>query len=89
MFGVKSGQKPMKEQSEHKIEARFGLSMPINPYNNILFNHIDGFEFFLIFLVPNFSYLPLIQEGTTAELPALGSCHNRPWTEACIVNLVL
>ena len=68
----------MKEQSEHKIEARFGLSMPKNPYNNLLFDHIDEFEFFLIFWVPNLSYLPLLQEGTTAEFPALGSSHNRP-----------
>ena len=50
-----------------------------NPYNNLLFDHIDGFEFFLIFLVQILSYLPLLQEGTTAEFPALGSSHNRPW----------
>ena len=41
----------MKEQSKHKIEARFGLSMPKNPYNNLLFDHIDGFQFFSIFCV--------------------------------------
>ena len=50
----------MKEQSKHKIEAKFGLRMPKNPYNNLLFNHIDGFEFFLIFLGPTLSYLPLL-----------------------------
>ena len=53
--------------------------MPKNPYNNHLFDHIDGFKFSLIFWVPNLSYLPLLQEGTTAEFPALGSSHNRPW----------
>ena len=77
-FGLKSGQKPMKEQSKHKIEARFGLSMPKNPYNNLLFDHIDRFEFFLIFWVQTLSYLPLLQEGTTAGFLALGSSHNRP-----------
>ena len=55
--------------------------MPKNPYNNLLFDHIDGFEFFLIFWVPNLSYLPLLQEGTTAEFPALGSSHSRPWPD--------
>mgnify|MGYP001798506235 CR=1 FL=1 len=68
----------MKEQSKHKTEARIGLSMPENPYNNFLFYHIDGFEFFLIFWVEISSYLPLLQEGTTAGFPALGSSHNRP-----------
>ena len=53
--------------------------MPKNPYNNHLFDYIDGFKFSLILWVPNFSYLPLLQEGTTAEFPALGGCHNRPW----------
>ena len=71
----------MKEQSEHKIEAKSGLSMLENPYNNLLFGHIDGFEFFLIFWVLILSYLPLLQEGTTAEFPALGSSHNRPCLE--------
>ena len=68
----------MKEQSWHKTEARFGLSMPKTPYNNLLLDHIDGFEFFLIFWVQILSYLPLLQEGTTAGFPALGSSHNRP-----------
>ena len=65
----------MKEQSEHTKEGRFGLSMPKNPYSNPLFDHIDGFEIFLIFWVPHLSYLPLFQEGTTAEFLALGSSH--------------
>ena len=56
----------MKEQSQHKIEARFGLSMLKNP---ILFDHIDGFEFFFILWVQILSYLPLLKEGTAAELP--------------------
>ena len=50
-----------------------------NPYNNLLFDHFDGFEFFLIFWVQMLSYLPLFQEGTTAEFPALDSSHNCPW----------
>ena len=48
------------------------------PYNNLLFDYIDRFEFFLIFWVKILRYLPLLQEGTTAEFPALGSSHNRP-----------
>ena len=52
--------------------------MPENPSNNLLFDHIDGFEYFLIFWIPNLSYLSLLQEGITAEFPALGSSHNRP-----------
>ena len=39
--------------------------------NNLLFYHIDGFEFSLIFWVPNLSYPPLLQEGTTAEFTAV------------------
>ena len=77
VLGLKSGQKPMKEQSYHKLEARFGLSMPKNPFNNLLLDHINEFEFFLIFWVHILSYVPLLQEGTTAEFPALGSSHNR------------
>ena len=68
----------MEEQSYNKTEARFGFSMLKNPYDNILFDHIDGFEFFLIFWVQILSYLSLLQEGTTAGFPAFGSSHNRP-----------
>ena len=71
----------MKEQSQHKIEARFGLSMPKNPYENLLFDNNDGFEFFSIFWVKIQSYIPLLQEGTIAEFPALGRSHNRPWDQ--------
>ena len=71
----------MKEQSNHKTKARFGLSMPKNPHNNLLFDHIDGFEFFLIFWVHILSYPPLLQEGTAAGFPALGISHNRPWLQ--------
>ena len=60
--------------------GQFGLSMPKNPYNNLLFDHIDGFEFFTIFWVQNLSYLPLLQEGTTW----LGSSHNRPWLHSIL-----
>ena len=45
--------------------------MAKEPCNNLLFDHIEGFEFFLIFWVSNLSYLPLPQEGTTAEFPAV------------------
>ena len=78
VFGQKCGQKHMKEQSQHKTEARLRLSMPKNSYNNLLLDHIDGFEFFLIFWFQILSYLPLFQEGTTAGFPSLGSSHNRP-----------
>ena len=37
-------------------------------------------NFFLIFWVPTLSYLSLLHEGTSAEFPALGSSHNRPWS---------
>ena len=84
MFGLKSGQKSTKEQSKHKIEARFGLSMLKNPYNNILFDHIDGFELVLIFWVQILSYLLLLQEGTTAKFPTLGSSHSRLWLNETI-----
>ena len=57
-----------------------------NPYNNLLFDHIDGFEFFLIFWVQILSYLPLRQEGTTAMFPVLGSSHNRLWLECCSLS---
>ena len=52
--------------------------MPKNPYNNLLFDHIDGLEYFLIFWVRILSYGPLLKEGTTADFPALGSSHNHP-----------
>ena len=35
----------MTEQSKHKIEARFGLRMPKNPYNHLFFDRFDEFEF--------------------------------------------
>ena len=41
------------------------------PHNNLLFDHTDGFEFFLNFWVQNLSYLLLLQEGTAAKFPAL------------------
>ena len=78
-FGLESGHKPMKERNKHKIEAKYLLSMLKHPYNSLLFDYIDGFEFFLILWVQILSYLPLPQEGTTAEFPALGSSQNRPW----------
>ena len=56
---------------------QFGLSTAKNHYN-VLFAHIDGFQFLLIFWVPNLSYLPVFQEGTTFEFAALGSSHKCP-----------
>ena len=52
--------------------------MPKNPYNNLLLDQFDEFEFFLIFWVQILSCLPLLQEGITAGFPALGSSHSRP-----------
>ena len=43
-----------------------------------MFDHIDGFEFSLIFWIQILSYLPLLQEGTTAKLLALRKSQNRP-----------
>ena len=37
--------------------------MPKNPYNNLLFDHINGFEFFLISLVLILSCLPYLKRG--------------------------
>ena len=42
--------------------------MPKNPYDHLLFDHIDGFEFFW---VQNLSDSPRLQVGTTAEFSAL------------------
>ena len=39
----------------------------INPYNNLSFDHIDGFQLFLICCVLILSYSPLLEEGTAAE----------------------
>ena len=72
----------MKEQSEHKIEVRLGLRMPKRPYNNLFFDHIDCFEFSSTLCVLILSYLPLLPEGTSAEVPALGSDHNCPCCRA-------
>ena len=47
--------------------------MPENPFHNLMFDHIDGFEFSSTFSVQCLSHLPLLQEGTTAEFMALGS----------------
>ena len=45
--------------------------MPKNPYNNVLFDHIDGFEFFLNFLCLNFEL--------SSPTPRGDNRHNRPW----------
>ena len=76
----------MKEQGKHKTEAKFGLSMPKNRYNNFFLDNVDEFEFFLILWVQILIYLPLLQEGTAAGFPALGNSHNRPCHHAEFVN---
>ena len=53
--------------------------MPENPSNNLSFDHIDGFEVFFVFRIQISSYIPLLQKGTTAGFPALGSSHNHLW----------
>ena len=59
----------MKEQSKHKIEARFELSMLENPFNNLLFNYIKGSEFFLIFLDSNFELSSPTSGGDNCRVP--------------------
>ena len=64
--------KPTKTvMSLDKKLAKFGLSMLKNPYNDLLFDHIDGLEFFLNFRVQTLSCLPLLQEGTAARHSAV------------------
>ena len=70
-----------------KIEVLSGLNMPRNPCNNLLFHHIDGLKFFLNFWVQILIYIPLLQEGTIAGFPALGSSHHCPWTHWKIRSL--
>ena len=68
-------QKPMKEQSQHKIEVRFELCITKNPHN-----------IFQIILVQILSHVPILQKETTAKFPALGNSHNRPCHQAEFVN---
>ena len=58
-----------------EVAQNKGLSIPRNNYN-YNYDHIDRFELLFIFLVPIFSHLPVLQEGTTAKIPVLGSSHN-------------
>ena len=46
-----------------------------------MFDHIDGFEFSLIFLIQILGYLPLLQDGATAKFLALRRSQNRPWQD--------
>ena len=48
----------MKEQSKLKTEAGLWLSLTKNHYNNLLIDHIGGFEFFLLFFILTLSCLP-------------------------------
>ena len=53
VFGLKSDQTPVALRNKGSLKYRsvFRLSMPDNPSNNLLLDHIDGIEFFLIFWV--------------------------------------
>ena len=42
---VANCQNPMKRRSAPKILAIIGVNMSKKPYNNLLLDHIDGFEF--------------------------------------------
>ena len=54
--------------------------MPTNPYHNLLFYYIDGFEVSLIFSVPILDLsFPTLREDN-CEFPTLGSTHNCPCT---------
>ena len=48
------------------------------PAKLLLFDRIDGFEFFFNFLVLILSCLPLFQAGTAAKFPTLDSSQNCP-----------
>ena len=48
----------MKEQSKLKTEAGLWLSLTKNHYNNLLIDHLGGFEFFLLFFILTLSCLP-------------------------------
>ena len=55
---MENRQKPSCVWTEKWLKT-YELSMLNNPYNNLLFDHFDGFEFFLILWVQILSYLPL------------------------------
>ena len=72
----------MKERNWPKNEARYWLSILENPSSDILFNHIDIYEPFLIFWVyfwdvfgSTFELSSPGLRGETAGIPALGSSH--------------
>ena len=56
------------ERAELAQNRGFGFSMPKNPYNDLLFNHIDGFKSFCNFGMPILNYLPLLQPWLHQEL---------------------
>ena len=65
----------MKEQSKHKIEARFGLSMPKTPITTFCLTMLMG-EFFLILFGSNFEFSFPTSREDNCRVP--GSSHNRP-----------
>ena len=64
-----------------KLKIEIFTQLPKNPYSNLLFHHVDGFDFFLTFRVQLLSYVPQVLEGATAEFPTLGSSHNCLWIQ--------
>ena len=53
----------MKEQGKQKIDARCALSIPKIWWNNHLFDHIDGFEIFLMLGFQFQVILPYLKRG--------------------------
>ena len=60
-----------------KIEAIIRLSMPRTDLTTI-FDHTDGLGLFFKLLFLIYNCLSFLQEGTTSELCAFGSGHDRP-----------
>ena len=48
MVWTKSDQNPLVNHKLHKIDARFELRHAQNIYDNLQFDHIDGFRFLLL-----------------------------------------
>ena len=75
------------EQSQHKLEAGFGLRVPENLCHNLLFEDIDGFGNIIFLRDQILSYLSLLQEGKTAEFLAFDSSHNCPQQDGVVVRV--
>ena len=57
--------------------------MPENPHSNILFDHVDGFEFIIVFLGSKFDLFSLTLQG--GQL--LSTWHSAVVTMATGINL--